>query len=197
MSILSPTASFVGAQGLVEVPIADTAAWRATTTRETEDLGALLRFYLDFPQGAERNDVELPAGRVFFTGGAFWDADGLKSAEAKLASLEADYERQYEESTARAKAVDNASPLGRIRAVRAAVLAQDEVVNLRRRIADQQAGLPGDSSVVTGLGGVKLAAEGVLSVKRRGGAFGLREVYNLVGRYEVVQSLDDDAGHAA
>ena len=193
MSVLSRTASFVGAQGLVEVPLTETAAWRATTTPETQDLGALLRFYLDFPQGAERNDVVLPAGRVFFTNGAFWDADQLEREEAKLARLEDEYEKQYKESTARAKAIDSAGPLGRIQAVRAAVLAQDEVVKLRGRINDQRAGLPGEAGVITGAGGVKLAGEGVLSVKRRGGAFGLSEVYNLVGRYEVLQALDDDA----
>eukprot|EP00966_Prymnesium_polylepis_P014245 329141-Prymnesium_polylepis.1 len=38
MSVLSRTASFVGSQGLVEVPMTEASAWRATTTPGTEQL---------------------------------------------------------------------------------------------------------------------------------------------------------------
>ena len=38
--------------------------WAAPTGRPGEQS---LRFFLDFPQGAERNDVSIPPGRVFFS----------------------------------------------------------------------------------------------------------------------------------
>ena len=31
----------------------------------------ILRWYVDFPEGVERNDVSIPAGRVFFSGACF------------------------------------------------------------------------------------------------------------------------------
>ena len=63
--------SFVGAQGEVVVK-ADGGAWSAQPTGQCGE--HLLRFYLDFPEGAARNDVSLPAGRLYFSS-ACWDRD--------------------------------------------------------------------------------------------------------------------------
>ena len=54
--------SFVGAQGEVVVK-ADGGAWSAQPTGQCGE--HLLRFYLDFPEGAARNDVSLPARQLY------------------------------------------------------------------------------------------------------------------------------------
>uniref|UniRef100_A0A7S3EZH0 Uncharacterized protein n=1 Tax=Haptolina ericina TaxID=156174 RepID=A0A7S3EZH0_9EUKA len=60
---------FVGPQGEVVVN-ADGGAWASLPTgREGE---SVVRFFIDFPQEASRNDVSLPAGRVYFSC-ACWD----------------------------------------------------------------------------------------------------------------------------
>ena len=62
--------SFVGASGAVFVK-ASGGAW---ATEPSAVPGARkLNFFIDFTEGAKRNDVTLPAGRVFFSS-AMWDS---------------------------------------------------------------------------------------------------------------------------
>ena len=64
--------SFVGPRGEVTVN-ADGGAWSTLPTgREGE---YILRFFVDFPDEATRNDVTLPKGRVYFSG-VCWDERG-------------------------------------------------------------------------------------------------------------------------
>ena len=70
--VLDESISFVGPQGQTEVEVVD-GGW-ATLPILNQKLQAgerKLRFFLDFPQGAQRNDVSIPAGRVFFSSAVF------------------------------------------------------------------------------------------------------------------------------
>ena len=69
--------SFVSSQGEVVVK-SEGGAWSAQPTGQCGE--HLLRFYLDFPEGAARNDVSLPAGRLYFSS-ACWDKDERAAAE--------------------------------------------------------------------------------------------------------------------
>lgn len=64
--------SFVGPQGEVVVK-ATGGAWKASPSGRA-DGESLIRFFVDFPEGATRNDVTLPAGRVFFSCSC-WDSE--------------------------------------------------------------------------------------------------------------------------
>ena len=79
--------SFVGPKGIVDVK-ANGGGWiaRPTNRRPGE---YLLRFFVDFPEEAARNDVTLPAGRVFFSS-ACWDPTGLSEADAAALQAEID-----------------------------------------------------------------------------------------------------------
>ena len=57
-------ASFVGVGGKVTVPVRG-GAWAIQPPKPPQK-PALLRFWLEFPEEAKRNDVTLPPGRVFF-----------------------------------------------------------------------------------------------------------------------------------
>jgi hypothetical protein len=63
--------SFVGASGEVVVK-ASGGAW-ATEPSARNPGAQKLNFFIDFPEGAKRNDVTLPAGRVFFSS-AIWES---------------------------------------------------------------------------------------------------------------------------
>lgn len=71
LDVLQDTVRFVGPNGETEVPI-DASSGGGWATLPISNGGAKgvskLRFFLDFPEGASRNDVTLPAGRVFFSG---------------------------------------------------------------------------------------------------------------------------------
>ena len=62
------TVFFVGPNGQVEVPVND-GGWSTLPIieRKTESGERALRFFLDFPAGARRNDVSIPSGRVYFS----------------------------------------------------------------------------------------------------------------------------------
>ena len=62
------TVFFVGPNGQVEVPVAD-GGWSTLPIieRRVESGERALRFFLDFPTGAKRNDVSIPSGRVYFS----------------------------------------------------------------------------------------------------------------------------------
>ena len=53
----------------------DGGAWTATPTALPGV--SSVRFYLSFPESSRRNDVTLPAGRVFFSSSCFEGADAL------------------------------------------------------------------------------------------------------------------------
>ena len=80
LDVLDDVLSFVGPAGEVRVEV-DGGAWAALPIDEPgadPSGGAFkLRFFLDFPSGAARNDVTLPPGRVFFSGVGFTDVAGV------------------------------------------------------------------------------------------------------------------------
>lgn len=68
LQVLDDAISFVGPQGQVEVPVLD-GGWATLPilNQKMEAGERKLRFFLDFPEGAQRNDVSIPSGRVFFS----------------------------------------------------------------------------------------------------------------------------------
>ena len=70
--------SFVGPKGTVDVPV-EGGGW--TTSRTSRRGESRIRFFLDFPEGASRNDVDIPKGRVFFSSACF--DDGSKDDSGK------------------------------------------------------------------------------------------------------------------
>ena len=59
--------SFVGPQGEVQVEVTN-GGWATLPSNGGE---TRLRFFLDFPKGAIRNDVSIPSGRVYFSTACF------------------------------------------------------------------------------------------------------------------------------
>ena len=76
LDVLDNCITLVGARGEVRVPV-EGGCWATLpiTERKADNGKAKLRFFLDFPEDASRNDVTLPAGRIFFSGVCFADAD--------------------------------------------------------------------------------------------------------------------------
>lgn len=150
--LLATAGSFVGAQGEVNVPVHH-GGWLA---EPPDRCGmSVLRFYLDFPDGAQRNDAVLPAGRVFFQA-ACWDESDLNAfeAEAEVVQAELDELQGGGDRTVAEQVEYQREGGGSQRA---------EVLGFQLEIL--QRSLP-TCGVLSGSGGVQLAAEGTLSVKR-------------------------------
>ena len=76
--------SFIGREGEVQVKVAG-GAW--STVPNGRFGQRVLRFYLDFPEAVGRNDVSIPATRVFFAT-ALWDAEAVEERRAGKKALD-------------------------------------------------------------------------------------------------------------
>ena len=165
-------ASFVGAEGVVRVPVSD-GAWRAVSVTGEGGGEYFLRGYLDFDSEVSRNDVTLPAGRVFFTTG-FWEAGSYEKASVESTRLRAQLDAKRDDAkTAAGEGITQ---------LRRAVLLQEELETLYQRTAE--AAVPEREEMVEAAGGrLLLSGAGGLCVKRRGPPWRLwGEEYHILGR---------------
>ena len=177
--------TFVGAQGQVRVD-ATGGAWSETPTGRCGE--SVVRFYVDFPNGATRNDVSIPAGRVYFNS-ACWDGTELRAALAEATECEARLD------TLRAEQVegrerdrrDDPNVLEQAGEVRASMARADEFEKLKNRLAFLKQSLPDRRGSLDGPRGVQIAGGGGVSVKANGAVnlFGaLGDVYHVLGRFD-------------
>lgn len=172
---------FVGPQG-EELVRVNPGAWRATPTGAGGE--SFLRFWLDVPQGASRNDVSIPSGRVFFTNGC-WEAEQLSLAQQALKSLEEEIDA-LDSETAQAASQSNG-----LNVVKRALIFREEVLRSERRQVLTQKysavaqSMPGPSGCVDGPEGLMVGKRGGLCVKRPGRPFG--EEYHILGTFSMAQ----------
>ena len=186
LTVTSAPAKVVAFDGEREVAFTS-GGWcvqRTVFAKPTDE--GLLRFWLDCPSGAERNDVSLPPGeRIFFSTGV-WDsaealrelADDAAAVEAKLGALEAEERGAAAEDDAWAKIP--------FVALRRRVLRQEQLQSLRSRRAYHES--------FPGLGGADRAAlmakGGSLSLKRRSGR---GTEYHILGTFRAEPAVDEEA----
>ena len=180
--------SFVGPAG--EVPVECTGgAWSSTPTGRCGE--SILRFYLDFPNGAERNDVTLPPGRLFFNS-ACWDAVELSAGLREREEVEEQIEKLREDQQA-ARAREGLDVLEQAKEVRETLKRAEEYDKLKFQLDYLRKSLPDSrGSLDVPRSGLdvpsKIAAAGGLSIKANGAKnlFGaLGDVYHIVGRFEI------------
>ena len=145
------------------------AAGGAWSAQEPQQCGQrLLRFFVDFPQDARRNDVTLPAGRLFFSS-ACWDATEMASAEQRRSHVEAELERLRNEQQAASGAGRNdLNLLQKADELRRSVDRVAECDELTYELGLLRKGLPGSRGSLDGPPGVRVAAAGGLSIKANG-----------------------------
>lgn len=182
----SPT-SFVGASGEEQVVVGP-GAWAATALPADERYGRpaegryALRFFVDVPAGAARNDVDCPAGRVFFTT-EFWTAEALAGCEAAAAEAQHELDEQQAQLDEMTRAQGEGNPIARALAVRRSVLLLESRQTLKARLSEAQKALP-DAGTVEGPGGLRVNRRGRLSVKRPG-RFGVGDFYFILGTFSM------------
>lgn len=190
--------SFVAAQGVVEVgPLS--GAWTAAPTGKCGQ--RVLRFYLDFPKEVQRNDVTIPAGRVFFST-VCWDAgdeaveerrpveNQLRDVEAQLDAMTGELQKAADERLNR----DNAGgPLEGAKTLNEDRQLTSDARKLLIQLQELRGALPDDGFCVTGPGGVQVVKEGGLVIKRndwRNGFGALGDVFLILGRFNVAPPKD-------
>lgn len=184
--------TFVGIDGQKQVPVEKGAFCVSETTDELKNS---FRFFLDFPEEAERNDVKLPAGRVFFTSSC-WQ-DDAEFAEAMRERKEFKEELKELKSLL-SKLEDNSGYVQKTLRFPSTVLMMERIDLLQAREAQRDACLPkiDESDIIRGPPGIIFSKDGYMAVKRRGGILGMQEKYHFVGIFTISEFLEGESGES-
>lgn len=151
-----------------------------------------LRFFLDFPNGAERNDVTLPAERIYF----LWSCWILNEGSIDMAEgLKSSLEKQLNGVQQELEAFQQQNILQQAMGLRQNVLLVEQKGKLQAQLDEVIKTYPIPSNpmeLVEGPNGLIFPKEGVIAVKRWGGSLGTREQYHWVGTFTLVEFFEED-----
>lgn len=151
-----------------------------------------LRFFLDFPKGAVRNDVELPGERVYFLTSCWIKNDRVleraqkrkEEVESLLKEVRAELESLASESS---------SIFQKAIGFRQSVLLVERKAKLESQLQEMEQTYPLYSDkLVDGPNGISFVKEGIVAVKRYKGAMGTREQYWWIGTFQISGFFDDE-----
>ena len=158
------------------------------------------RFFLDFPEGAVRNDVELPAERIFFLS-TCWiqNAYAFERAQERYSELEETLEEIQSDISKVQEEAQSKGILGKAMSVRELTLLVDKKKETQQMLGELEQQYPLQESTqrefVEGPKGLLFAKKGFIAVKRFRGAMETREQYHWVGTFtfqEFFEDLEDE-----
>ena len=178
--------SFVGVSGLEYIRVNAGAYGCQIQDRDSEQYA--LRWYLDFPNGATRNDVELPPGRVYFLGRC-WPPSSTDERVLALENARKEKKRilsTVELTDARLNKIRSSPPAGNLLGdvvqnafnFRHIVKLVDRRKKLQSQLNKLERAYPLDlEKVIMGPNDVSYEKEGVIAVRRK-------SKYLWVGRFK-------------
>mmetsp|Transcript_27744 Transcript_27744/g.52273 ORF Transcript_27744/g.52273 Transcript_27744/m.52273 type:complete len:291 (-) Transcript_27744:327-1199(-) len=187
--------TFVSSSGTQQIPVGSGAYGCRVQGLESEQCA--LRFFLDFPDGAKRNDVELPAERVYFLTSCWLSPEALERVTKRRGELA----REIDLTNARANKIRSqqleknilGNAIQRAFNLRHLIVLADRRDKLQRQLDEAEQAYPADSTgVIHGPNDVTYAKEGVIAVKRMKGAIGTKEQYWYVGSFTINQFFEDE-----
>jgi hypothetical protein len=186
--------SFVGAHGEERVRVLP-GGWSETklsdVRRDLNEGQVALRFFLDVPDGATRNDVSCPAGRIFFTTD-YYDEAAVATYEAAAGAVQAQSNDLEEEIQREKVRMNEGNALERTQAVRRMVRLMDKRTLVKGKLDSARSALPDPQrgAVRVEGTGLQVCKTGGLTVKRRGGPLGLSEEYHIIGTFTMQDVTD-------
>ena len=150
------------------------------------------RFFLDFPEGAKRNDVELPAERIYFLSSC-WVEDEAVLDRARRRRDKIDESLQQINRDVQALAQKSSGFFQKALDFRQQVDLVERRGKLRSQLDELEQNYPLDSAkIIRGPNDIIFAKEGVIAVKRLRGAMGTREQYHWVGTFTYTDFFEDE-----
>jgi len=158
----------------------------------------VLRFWLDFGDGAEKRDCYVPRGRVFFTGSAWTEEERRRGTEARE-KLEAELEEEAKRLRGAEEEYGKASPLRKLFRFREMVLTKTRKDNVDVKLRALDVMLPKGLERMTTKPGkfptmdsdLRIEEGGLVCVKRSRKPFG-DAVFHILGTWSArpVQIID-------
>ena len=188
--LLEPT--FVSAQGQQSVKVTEGAY--GCDIQQLEAQLYAFRFFLDFPNGAIRNDVELPAERIYFmTQCWIKDERSINRAKGRKVKIEKSLDEINQNLAEWQSAGDNNNILKKVMGIRQSVLDVERKTLLETQLTELDKTYPlGEATdLVSGPYDTLFVKEGVIAVKRFRGAMGTKEQYHWVGTFTIKEFFAD------
>uniref|UniRef100_A0A7S4N5T2 Uncharacterized protein n=1 Tax=Odontella aurita TaxID=265563 RepID=A0A7S4N5T2_9STRA len=181
--------SFVSSKGTEEVVVTPGAYGCDLQDLPAQQYG--LRFFLDFPKGAIRNDVELPAERIYFISTA-WIQDGnsLERARQRQEDLTEKLQAINKELTTTNREANGF--LGKAIGFQHSVKLVERKEQLQSQLDRLGKTYPLQGQIIEGPNDLLFAKEGVIAVKRMRGSMGTREQYHWVGTFSYDEFFEDE-----
>ena len=154
------------------------------------------RFFLDFPEGAVRNDVELPAERVYFLSSCWIQNEyAFQQAQERYNEFEESLEEIQREITKIQEDSKSNGILGKAMNVRALTLLVDKKKEALGKLGELEQLYPLQESTqrefVQGPKDLLFPKKGYIAVKRFRGAIQTREQYHWVGTFNFQEFFED------
>ena len=151
-----------------------TGAWSAAPVVDSDgnDYGQrVLRFFLEFPKQLQRNDVSIPAGRLYFSTPC-WDGSGAERRKAyeRMDEVQQQLDELSEELKAMMEERKSSGEVGFLRAagrVKEDLQRAQQAQQLIAKLQQYQSVLPDPDACIEGDDGVWIAREGGLAIIRR------------------------------
>lgn len=150
------------------------------------------RFFLDFPEGAVRNDVELPAERIYFLTSCWIENErSIERAKRRKGELEKSLKQCNEDLVQLSK--DSTGFFQKAMSFRENVLLVERRAALETQLEELEQTYPLQTDkIIRGPNGVLFVKEGIIAVKRFRGTMGTREQYHWVGTFSISEFFEDE-----
>ena len=152
------------------------------------------RFFLDFPEGAVRNDVELPAERIYFISSCWVKNEPtFQRAQKRYNELEQSLQKTQEEiSKLESKST---GIIGKAMSLRQMTLLVEKKQGIEAQLYQLEQIYPLQETtrqeLLDGPNDLLFVKEGVIAVKRFRGAMETREQYHWVGTFSFQEFFED------
>lgn len=182
--------SFVGRNGQEIIKV--TPGAYGCEVEQLEAQQYKFRFFLDFPGGAKRNDVELPAERIYFMSSCW--TENLPSIERAKQRLQ-EAEKALQEADKELAELERTSTnfFQKALSLRQSTILVERRINLGLRLNELEQTYPLRSdALIRGPNGIIFCKEGIIAVKRYRGTMGTREQYHWVGTFIFSEFFEDE-----
>mmetsp|Transcript_1128 Transcript_1128/g.2053 ORF Transcript_1128/g.2053 Transcript_1128/m.2053 type:complete len:251 (+) Transcript_1128:29-781(+) len=183
--------SFVSSNGIETVKVLPGAY--GCQIQGIESRQYAFRFFLDFPEGAKRNDVSLPAERIYFISSCWLADDEAVIGRARkrrdeivksLEQIKLDIEEIQQKSS---------GFFERAMAFRQSFDLVERRGNFVAQLEELEQKYPLDpAKIIHGPNDIIFAKEGAIAVKRLRGTMGTREQYHWVGTFSFNEFFEDE-----
>ena len=157
-----------------------------------------LRFFLDFPEGAVRNDVELPAERVYFISSCWVinNKNNFNSAQQRYNELQQTLDEIQQDITQiQLESSRSKNIFGKVKALQQTAVLMDQKKKLEPQLYNLQQSYPLQDTtrqeLVEGPNDLLFVKKGMLAVKRYRGTLNTQEQYHWIGTFSFQEFFED------